>query len=129
MSLADLVGGTIPEKWTISQIAAEPVFIFDFLDANGERQGGVAFEVQPHGVYFIGLEAGDGAGVFRGLCKVLPPWAREQGITTFVVPLAQSEQMQQLLTEAGFKRVHGPHFEADVSEENCALELYGQSRD
>lgn len=119
-----------PSDWEVSE-SKNPnsaSHIFEWTE-NGERVGGLIIEVYPGIMTFLGLETlVEGQNIFRGLCKVLPVWALNNGVERFVVPYASSEQMRQLLEDAGFRHMGAWTWESNVRESDAVV-TYGNSTD
>lgn len=131
-SLQEVLVDTAPDGWSVSgsQLQNMTALLFEWRDENEDFAGDLTIDVFPYGLYFLGLRMFEpNNNLFRSLCRVLPSWARAEGISNFVVPIAESDHMQQLLEQAGFVNLTGTReWRADVSKKGCPVEVYGQSK-
>lgn len=130
--LRQVVQEVAPKGLTVSstQNPGDSSFLLEWKDDEGNLVAELVINVQPFYIVFTDLKSHqEDQGIFRSLCKILPGWSRQQQIPQFVVPVAESAQMQSLLSEAGFEQIIGTReWRADVSEEGCPVEVYGQAK-
>lgn len=126
--LTKIFSGVVPSDWeTKGALQPNGAYTFEWTK-DGQRMGGWVFELAPGVAVILGLEANaTGANVFRKLCADFPRWLRGKGVQKVVIPLAASEHAKTIMLDAGFVHVGTNTYEADISEKDSPIEVYGRS--
>lgn len=127
MSLEDFAlaaSDSVPTGWTQTLLDGSDLSnAFILWESGSDHKGVLRISEYNETLCFDELRVEEGSqGVFRNLCKNLPPVARDNGIKHFVVT-GTSDQMRTLLSDAGFVVVNlGPS-----DNEELTLSLVSES--